>query len=69
MLLILLLACVELLILAPKVTTFLPYLPVGCEKDPFESNPIQYTQYLYLSMSTFFITLTALNREFSKATP
>ena len=32
----LLLACVELLISGPKIITFLPYPPLGCEKDPFE---------------------------------
>ena len=66
MLLALLLACAELLISAPKIITFLPYPPRGCEKDPFESNPIPYPEYLYLSMSAFFVNLTAPNRQFSK---
>ena len=66
MLLVLLLACAELLISAPKIITFFPYPPLGCEKDPFESNPIPYPEYLYLSMSAFFVNLTAPNRQFSK---
>ena len=66
MLLVLLLACVELLISAPKILTFLPYPLLGCKKDPFESNPIPYPEYLYLSTSAFFVNLTAPNRQFSK---
>ena len=54
MLLVLLLACKELLKSAPKIITFLPYPPLGCEKLPFESNPIPYPEYLYLSISAFF---------------
>ena len=63
----LLLACVELLISAPKITTFLPFPPLGCEKLPLESNPIPYPEYLYLPTSEFFINLIAPNRQFSKA--
>ena len=42
-------------------------LPLGCEKLPLESNLIPYPEYLYLSTSTFFVHLTAPNRQFSKA--
>ena len=68
MLLVLLLACVELLKSAPKIITFLPYPPLGCVKRPLESNPIPYPEYLYLSISAFFVNLTAPNRQFSKVT-
>ena len=66
MLLVLLLACAELLISAPKIITFLPNPPLGCEKVPLESNPIPYPEYLYLSMSAFLVNLTAPNKQFSK---
>ena len=66
MLLVLLLACVGLLKSAPKITTFLPYPPLGCVKLPFESNPIPYPEYLYLSISAFFVNLTAPNGQFCK---
>ena len=52
--LVLLLACEELLKSAPKIITFLPYPPIGCEKLPLESNPIPYPEYLYLLISAFF---------------
>ena len=68
MLLVLLLECAELLISAPKITTFLQSPPLGCEKFPFESNPIPYPEYLYLLISAFFVNLTAPNRQFSKVT-
>ena len=55
MFLLILLACLELLNLAPKITTFLPYPPSGCVELPFESNPILYPEYLYLSTSAFFL--------------
>ena len=42
MLLVLLLACVELLKSAPKIIVFLPYPPLGCAKLSLESNPIPY---------------------------
>ena len=61
----LLLACTELLKSAPKIITFVPFPPLGCEKLPLESNPIPYPQYLYLSTSDFFI-LIASNRQFLK---
>ena len=47
---VLLLLCEELLKSAPKIITFLPYPPPGCEKPPLESNPIPYPEYLYLSI-------------------
>ena len=47
MLLVLLLACTELLISAPEIITVLIYLPLGYVKLPFESNPIPYPEYLY----------------------
>ena len=37
------------------------------EKVPFESNPVPYPVYLYLSMSLFLVSLTAPNKQFSKA--
>ena len=46
MLLVLLLACLELLKSAPKIMTFLPYPPPGCVKLPLESNLIPYPEYL-----------------------
>ena len=68
MLLVLLLACVELLKSAPKIITFLPYPPLGCVKLSLEPNPIPYPEYLYLSISTFFLNLTAPSRQFCKVT-
>ena len=47
--------------------TFLPSLWLGCENLPLESNPIPYPEYFYLPTSAFFINLTALNKQFSKA--
>ena len=64
MLLVLLLVCVELLESAPKIITFLPYPPLGCVKLPLKSNPIPYLEYLYLSISTFFVNLAAPDRHF-----
>ena len=69
MLFVLLLECVDLLNSAPKITTFLPYPPLGCEKPPLESNPIPYPECLYLSISAFFVNLTAPNRQFCKVGP
>ena len=65
-LLVLLLACKELLKSAQKIITFLPYPPLGCQKLVLESNPMPYPEYLYLSTSTFFVNLTAPNRQFCK---
>ena len=47
--------------------TFLTSLLLGCGKLPFESNPITYSKYLYLSTSEFFTNLIEPNRQFSKA--
>ena len=69
MLLVLLLACAELLKSAPKTITFLPSPPLGCVKLPLESNRIPYPEYLYLSTSVFFVYLTAPNRKFCKVGP
>ena len=68
MLLVLLLACVELPKSAPKIIAFLPHPPLGRVKLPLESNPIPYPEYLYLSISTYFVNLTAPNRQFCKVT-
>ena len=65
MLLVLLLACVELLKPAPKIITFLSSPPLGCEKLPLESNPIPYPEYLY-SISVFLVNLIEPIRQFSK---
>ena len=62
----LLLVCTELLKSAPNIKTFLPSPPLGCEKLPFQSNPIPYPEYLYLSKSEFFVNLIAPDRQFSK---
>ena len=62
-LLVLLFACLELLKSAPKLTTFLPYPPLGCVKLHLESNPIPYPEYLYLSISAFLVNLTVPNKQ------
>ena len=62
----LLLACTELLKSAPKIITFVPFPPLGCEKLLIESNPVPYAEYLYLLTSEFFVILIAPNRQFSK---
>ena len=69
MLLVLLLACTEMLVIAPKIITFLLYPPLGCEKLPLESNPIPYSRYLYLTISAFFVNLTAPNKQLRKEIP
>ena len=66
MLLALLLACVELLNSAPKIITFIPYVPSACKKRPFESKPMTSPEYLYLIISAFFVILTAPNKYFFK---
>ena len=66
MLLLLLLACTELVISAPKIIAVLPNLPLGCEKRPIESNPIPYPEHLYLSISILFVNLAVPNRQFFK---
>ena len=65
MLLVLLLACLEPRKSTPKIITFLPYPPLGCVKIPLESNPIPYLEYLRLSISAFFVNLTAPYGHFS----
>ena len=69
MFLVLLLSYTERLKSAPKIIIFSPYPPLGCVKPPLESNPIPYSEYLYLSISIFFVNLTTPNRQFSKVTP
>ena len=58
--------CTEKLISTPKIITLLPNPPLGCEKTPFQSNPIPYPHYLYLLVSAFLVILTAPNKQFSK---
>ena len=65
-LLVLFLVCAELLISAPKIIIVLPYPSDECVKLPLESNPIPYPKYLHLSISAFFVNLTAPHRKFSK---
>ena len=62
MLLVLSLACVELLKSAPKIITFTPYVLSACKKLPLESKPMSYPVYLYLLISSFFVILTAPNK-------
>ena len=62
----LLLACTELLKMAPKIITLMPFPPLGCEKLPLQSNPIPNPEYLYLLISEFSVILIAPNRQFSK---
>ena len=50
---------------APKIITFLPVPPLGCEKNPLISNQIAYPEYLYLSISTFLVNVTTPNKQFS----
>ena len=56
---------VDELISTPKIITFLPVLPEGCEKHPSLSNPIPLLEYPYLSISLFLVNLTAPNKQFS----
>ena len=63
---VLLLACALELISAPKTITFTPVPPLGREKVPFESNPIPYPTYSYLSMSLFLVSSIAPNKLFFK---
>ena len=57
---------VDELISIPKIITFLPVPPIGCEKNPFLSNAIPYPEYLYLSISAFLVKLTAPNKRFTR---
>ena len=45
--------------------TFLPVPPLGCEKNPCLPNPISCPEYLYFSILTFSVKLTAPNKQFS----
>ena len=47
------------------IITFLPVPPLGCEKNPCLSNPIPYPEYLYLSVRSFSVNLTAPTKKFS----
>ena len=51
----------------PKIITFLPNPIAGNPKVPFISYPIPYPEYLYLSISAFFINLTTPDKEFYSA--
>ena len=66
MLLVLLLACKEMLKSAPKIITFTPFVLSVCKELPFLSKSMPYPEYLYLLISTFFVILTAPNKEFFK---
>ena len=55
--------CTELLISTSKISTFRPTPALGCEKVPFESNPIPYPMYLNSSIVEFLINLTSPNKE------
>ena len=57
MLLVLLLACLKLLKSVLKIIKFLTYPLLGCVKLPLESNRIPYPDYLYLSISVFFLSI------------
>ena len=56
---------VDELISTPKIITFFPVPPEGCEKNPFPPNPIPYPESLYLSMFAFIVNLTAPNNAFA----
>ena len=49
---------------APKINTFWPNQPPGNEKLDFLSKPIPQPEYIYLSMSAFFVNATAPNKQF-----
>ena len=55
MLLVLLLACEELLISAPNIITFSTSPPLGCEKPPLESNPIPYPEFCMYQHQYFLL--------------
>ena len=61
MFLVLLVECLDLLISTPKIITFEPNPRSGCEKVPFESNPIPYPEYLCLLISEPFVKLHRMN--------
>ena len=55
---------IEVLISAPKISTFWPNTPLVNEELDLLSKPIPYPEYLYLSMSTFLVKVTAPNKQF-----
>ena len=52
---------VDELISTPKIITFQPNLGSRKEKLQCLSNPVPYTEYLYLSMTTFLVKVMAPN--------
>ena len=50
----------------PKIIALLPNLRLGCKKAPFSSNPLPYSEYLYLLISEFLLNLIAPNKQFYK---
>ena len=60
----LLLMCAEELISAPKMITFWSNPPPGNEKLPLLSNPIPLPEYPHLSISAFFVKVTAPIKRF-----
>ena len=66
MIFVLLFVCTLELISAPKLTTFTSVVLLGCEKVPFESNPVPYLAYYYLLMSLFLVNFIAPNKQFFK---
>ena len=58
--------CAEELISTPKVIIFWANLPLRNKKVPRESDLILHPEYLFLSISVFFVNLTAPNKQFSE---
>ena len=54
----------EELISTPKINIFLPNPPLGNEKLPLLSNPVPQPECPYFSISTFFVKVTAPNKQF-----
>ena len=50
----------------PKFITLKPNPSLETEKAPFPSNPIPYREYVCLSISAFWINLTAPKKKVSK---
>ena len=55
---------VDELISTPKIITFRPVPTLGRGKNPCLSNPIPYPKYLYWSISSVLVKLTAPNKPF-----
>ena len=55
-------ACKEKLVSPPKIITLEPNPPVGNENFPRILNSMPYSEHFYLSMSSFLVNLTALDR-------